>query len=38
MDVREEDIATDIFATNTHTPILFFSSKGKCYKLKTYNP
>ncbi|MFZ9469632.1 MAG: DNA gyrase subunit A, partial [Rickettsiales bacterium] len=33
MDVREEDIATDIFATNTHTPILFFSSKGKCYKL-----
>ena len=36
MDVREEDIATDIFATNTHTPILFFSSKGKCYKLKTY--
>ena len=36
MDVREEDIATDIFATKTHTPILFFSSKGKCYKLKTY--
>jgi DNA gyrase subunit A len=36
MDVREEDIATDIFATNTHTPILFFSSKGKVYKLKTY--
>jgi DNA gyrase subunit A len=36
MDVRDEDIATDIFATNTHTPILFFSSKGKCYKLKTY--
>ncbi len=36
MDVRDEDIATDIFATNTHTPILFFSNKGKCYKLKTY--
>ena len=36
MDVREEDIATDIFVTNTHTPILFFSSKGKVYKLKTY--
>jgi DNA gyrase subunit A len=36
MDVREEDIATDIFAANTHTPILFFSSKGKVYKLKTY--
>jgi DNA gyrase subunit A len=36
MDVRDEDIATDIFVTNTHTPILFFSSKGKVYKLKTY--
>jgi DNA gyrase subunit A len=36
MDVREEDVAVDIFVTNTHTPILFFSSKGKVYKLKTY--
>ncbi|MBU6339658.1 MAG: DNA gyrase subunit A [Rickettsiales bacterium] len=36
MDVREEDITTDIFATNTHTPILFFSNKGKVYRLKTY--
>ena len=36
MDVRDEDIATDIFVTNTHTPILFFSDKGKVYKLKTY--
>ncbi len=36
MDVREEDITTDIFVANTHTPILFFSSKGKCYKMKTY--
>ncbi len=36
MDVRDEDIATDIFVTNTHTPILFFSNKGKVYRLKTY--
>jgi DNA gyrase subunit A len=36
MDVRDEDIATDIFVANTHTPILFFSSKGKVYKLKAY--
>ncbi|MFT6332118.1 MAG: DNA gyrase subunit A [Lentimonas sp.] len=36
MDVRDEDFATEIFAANTHTPILFFSSKGKVYKLKTY--
>ena len=36
MDVRDEDIATYIFVANTHTPILFFSSKGKCYKMKAY--
>jgi DNA gyrase subunit A len=36
MDVRDEDITTDIFVTNTHTPILFFSDKGKVYRLKTY--
>jgi DNA gyrase subunit A len=36
MDIRDEDITTDIFATNTHTPILFFSTKGKVYRLKTY--
>lgn len=36
MDVREEDVTTDIFVTNTHTPILFFSNKGKVYRLKTY--
>lgn len=36
MDVREEDVATDIFVANTHTPILFFSDKGKCYKMKAY--
>ncbi len=36
MDVRDEDIATDIFVTKTHTPILFFSNKGKVYRLKTY--
>jgi DNA gyrase subunit A len=36
MDIRDEDITTDIFATNTHTPILFFSNKGKVYRLKTY--
>lgn len=36
MNVKEEDITTDIFVANTHTPILFFSTKGKVYKLKTY--
>lgn len=36
MDIREEDIATDVFSASTHTPILFFSTKGKAYKFKTY--
>ena len=36
MDVRDEDVTTDIFVANTHTPILFFSTKGQVYKLKTY--
>ncbi len=36
IDIRDEDVTTEIFATNTHTPILFFSTKGKVYRLKTY--
>jgi DNA gyrase subunit A len=36
MSIREEDVTTDIFVTNTHTPILFFSDRGKVYKMKTY--
>jgi DNA gyrase subunit A len=36
MTVRDEDITTDIFVTNTHTPVLFFSNLGKVYKLKVY--
>ncbi len=36
IDIREEDVTTDIFVASTHTAILFFSSKGKVYKLKTY--
>ena len=34
--VYDEDYTTDIFVVNTHTPILFFSNKGKVYKMKTY--
>ncbi len=36
ISVRDEDVTTDIFVTNTHTPILFFSDRGKVYKMKTY--
>ncbi|MDA7705644.1 DNA gyrase subunit A [Rickettsiales bacterium] len=36
MDVKDEDIAINIFVANTHIPILFFSDKGKVYRMKTY--
>lgn len=36
MDVRDEDVTTELFVSNTHTPVLFFSTKGKVYKLKVY--
>ena len=34
--VRDEDFITKLFVANTHTPILFFSSSGMVYKLKTW--
>ena len=36
MSVRDEDITTEVFVANTHTPLLFFSSFGKVYRLKVY--
>ena len=36
MAVRDEDFVTQVFVANTHTPIVFFSSKGIAYRLKTY--
>lgn len=36
MNIREEDYVTQVFVANTHTPMLFFSSKGIAYKLKVY--
>jgi DNA gyrase subunit A len=36
MNVRDEDITSELLVVNTHTPVLFFSSKGKVYKLKVY--
>src|SRR5581483_7452072 len=34
MSIREEDFVTQVFVVNTHTPVLFFSSRGIVYKLK----
>ena len=36
MSTREEDFAKDIFTASTHDTILFFSDRGKVYKLKGY--
>jgi DNA gyrase subunit A len=36
MALKEEDTVTDLFVANTHTPMLFFSSRGQVYKLKVY--
>ena len=33
---REEDFVEKLFVTSTHNHILFFSSKGKMYRLKAY--
>ncbi|MGB2302841.1 MAG: DNA gyrase subunit A, partial [Candidatus Puniceispirillaceae bacterium] len=33
MKTREEDYVTRLFVANTHTPILFFTSKGMVYQL-----
>ena len=36
MKTRDEDFVTQLFVANTHTPILFFTSKGLVYQLKCY--
>jgi DNA gyrase subunit A len=36
MATRDEDAVQDIFVANTHTPLLFFTTHGQCYKLKVY--
>ena len=34
--MHEEDIITEVFVTNTHVPLMFFSNSGQVYKLKVY--
>ncbi|RST63755.1 DNA gyrase subunit A [Candidatus Aquarickettsia rohweri] len=36
MTMYEDDIINELLVTNTHVPLLFFSSMGKVYKLKVY--
>ncbi len=36
MSRREEDTACEMFITNTHDYIMFFTNKGKMYRIKCY--
>ncbi len=36
MATREEDFVHDVFVANTHTPLIFFSTRGIAYSLKVY--
>jgi DNA gyrase subunit A len=36
MSTREEDVVTQIFIASTHTPVLFFSSRGMVYRMKVW--
>jgi DNA gyrase subunit A len=36
MQTRDEDFVTRLFIANTHTPVLFFSSRGMVYKMKVW--
>ncbi|MDH4982827.1 DNA gyrase subunit A [Hyphomicrobium sp. D-2] len=33
---RDEDVITTLFVASTHTPVLFFSSRGMCYRMKVW--
>nr|WP_255723017.1 DNA gyrase subunit A [Thalassobius sp. Cn5-15] len=36
MQTKEEDVVTNLFVANTHTQLLFFTTDGMAYKLKTW--
>ncbi len=36
MSTRDEDFVDRVFVENTHTPLLFFTSKGRVHNLKVY--
>jgi DNA gyrase subunit A len=36
MATKDEDFVTTLFVANTHTPILFFTTDGMVYQLKTW--
>ncbi|WP_128892654.1 DNA gyrase subunit A [Erythrobacter sp. HKB08] len=36
MATKDEDAVSELFVTSTHNPVLFFSTKGKVYRLKVW--
>ncbi|WP_136161550.1 DNA gyrase subunit A [Sphingomonas flavalba] len=36
MSTKDEDVVTELFVTSTHTPVLFFSTAGKVYRMKVW--
>ncbi len=36
MATKDEDVITELFVTSTHTPVLFFSTLGKVYRMKVW--
>ncbi|MGC8202441.1 DNA gyrase subunit A [Aliiroseovarius sp. PTFE2010] len=36
MQTKEEDVVTNLFVANTHTQLLFFTTDGMVYKIKTW--
>ncbi len=36
MATKDEDIVTKLFVTSTHTPVLFFSTLGRVYRMKVW--
>jgi DNA gyrase subunit A len=36
MATKDEDVVTNLFVTSTHTPVLFFSTAGKVYRMKVW--
>ena len=36
MATKDADVVTNLFVTSTHTPVLFFSTAGKVYRMKVW--
>src|SRR5690606_17015165 len=36
MTTKEDDVVSDIFVASTHTPILFFTTRGRAFQMKVW--